>query len=133
MFEEEVAKRKNSKVERQTVRAGMEGVMKDNGIEFGAFWAGDIQGNGCRKLISCGGEITKYITEFLQSMPAGQKKFSDEDIGELFGVFYRLLGHLEAFFSILRKKRFHLKYSDVEKAMLHCYAIENLWRYLNRL
>ena len=52
--------------------------MKDNGIELGAFWAGDIQGNGCRKLMSCGGEIIKYITEFLQSMPAGQKKCSDE-------------------------------------------------------
>ena len=65
MFEEEAAKPENSKVEGQTVRAGMEGVMKDNGIKFGAFWAGDIQRNGCRKLMSCGGEITKYMTEFL--------------------------------------------------------------------
>ena len=60
-------------MEGQTVRAGMEGVMKDNGIEFGAFRAGDIQVNGCRKLMSCGGEIKKYITELLHSMPAGQK------------------------------------------------------------
>ena len=86
MFEEEAAKPENSKVEEQTVRAGMEGVMKDNGIEFGAFWAGDIQGNGFRKLMSCGGEITKYITEFLHSMPAGQKNCSDEEIGEFVGV-----------------------------------------------
>ena len=55
MFEEEAAKSENSKVEGHTVRAGMESVMKDNGIEFGAFRAGDIQGNGCRKLMSCGG------------------------------------------------------------------------------
>ena len=53
MFEEEAAKPENSKVEGQTLRAGVEGVMKDNGIKFGAFWAGDMQGNGCRKLISC--------------------------------------------------------------------------------
>ena len=53
MFEEEAPKPENSKVEGQTVRAGMEGVMKDNGMELGAFWAGDIQGNGCRKLMSC--------------------------------------------------------------------------------
>ena len=65
MFEEEAAKPDNSKVEGQTVREGMEGVVKDNGIEFSAFRAGDIQGNGCRKLMSCGGEITKYMTEFL--------------------------------------------------------------------
>ena len=54
--------------------------MKDNGIDFGAFRAGDIQGNGCRKLMSCGGEITKSMTEFLQSMPT----FGDlgEDAGE---------------------------------------------------
>ena len=39
--------------------------MKDNGIEFGAFRAGDIQGNGCLKLMSCGGEIINYMTEFL--------------------------------------------------------------------
>ena len=75
--------------------------MKDNGIEFSAFRAGGIQGNGCWKLISCGGEITKYMTEFLHSMPVGQKNCSDKDIGELFGVYARLLGHLEAFLSIL--------------------------------
>ena len=131
MFEEEAAKPENSKVEGQTVRAGMEGVMKDNGIEFGAFCAGDIEGNGCRKLMSCGEEITKYMAEFLQSVPEGQKNCRDEEIGELFGVYTRLLGHLEAFFSILCKKRFHLNDSDVEKAMLHRDAIENLWRYLN--
>ena len=91
-------------MEGQKVRAGMEGVMKDNRIEFGAFRAGDIQGNGCRKLMSCGGEITNYMTELLQSMPSGQKNCSDEDIGELFGLYARLLGHLEAFFSIIFKK-----------------------------
>ena len=48
----------------------MEVVIKDNGIEFGAFWSGDIQGNGCRKLMSCAGGITKSMTEFLQSIPA---------------------------------------------------------------
>ena len=52
-------------MEGQTVRAGMKGVMKDNGIKFSAFRAGYIQRNGCRKLMSCGGEITKYMTEFL--------------------------------------------------------------------
>ena len=29
--------------------------MKDTGIEIGAFWAGDIQGNGCQRLMSYGG------------------------------------------------------------------------------
>ena len=71
MFEEEAEKPEKSKVEGQTVRAGMEGVIKDNGIKFGAFREGDIQGDVCRKLMSCGGEITKYMTEFLQSMPEG--------------------------------------------------------------
>ena len=89
-------------------------LLKINGIELGAFRAGDNQGNGCWKLMSCGGEITKYMTEFLQSMTAGQKNCSDEEIGELFRVYARLLGHLEAFFSILCKKRFHLNDSDVE-------------------
>ena len=60
-------------MEVQTVRAIMQGVMKDNVIKFGAFRAGDIQGNVCRKLMMCGGEITKYMTEFLQIMPVGQK------------------------------------------------------------
>ena len=77
MFEEEATKPDNSKVEGQTVRSVMEGMMKDTGIGFGAFRAGDIQGNGCKKLMSCGGDITKIITEFLQSMPTGQKKCSD--------------------------------------------------------
>ena len=43
MFEEEAAKPENSKVERQTARAGMEGVMKYNGIEFSAFQAGNLK------------------------------------------------------------------------------------------
>ena len=104
--------------------------MKDNGIEFGAFWAVNIQGNRCRKLMSCGGENTKYMAEFLHSMPAVKKNCSDEENGELFGVYTRLLGHLEALFSIICKKRFHLNDSDVDKAMMHRDAIENLWRYL---
>ena len=70
------------------------------------------------------------MTELLQSMTVGQKNCSNKDIGEFFGVYARLSGHLEAFFSILRKKRFHLNDSDVDKAMRHCDAIENLWRYL---
>ena len=65
IFEEEAEKSENSKVEGHTVRGGMEGVTKDNGIEFGAFRVGDIQGNGCRNLMSCGGEITKYMADFL--------------------------------------------------------------------
>ena len=98
MFEEEEAKPENSRVEGRTVRAVMEGIMKDNGIDFGAFRAGDIQGNICREIMSCGGGITKSMAEFLQSIPEGQKNCRDEDIGELFGVYDRLLGHLEAFF-----------------------------------
>ena len=67
-------------MEGQTVRAGMEGIMKDNGIDFGEFQAVDIQGNECQKLMSCGGGITKSMTDFLQSIPA----FGDlgEDAGE---------------------------------------------------
>ena len=133
MFEDEAAKPDHSKVEGQTVRAGMEGIMKDNRIEFGAFRVGDIQENGCRKLMSCGGEITNYMTEFLQSMPAEQKNYSDEDIGELFGVYARLLGHLEAIFSIHFKIRFYLIDLDVDKAMLHRDGIESLLRYLKMI
>ena len=98
MFEEEAAKSENSKVEGQTVRGGIEGVMKDNGIKFSSFWAGDIQGNGCRKLMSCEGDISKYMTEFLYIMPAGQKNCSDEEIGDFFGVYAQLMGHLVALF-----------------------------------
>ena len=42
--------------------------MKDNGIEFSAFWGGYIQGNGCWKIMICGGEITKSMKEFIQSI-----------------------------------------------------------------
>ena len=56
-------------------------------------------------------------------MLAGQKICSDEEIGDLFGVYARLLGHLEAFFSIICKKGFYLYNLDVDKAMLHRDAI----------
>ena len=81
MFVKGSGKPENPKVEGQTVRAGMEGIMKCNGINFGTFQAGYIQGNGFRKLISCGGDITKSMMELLQSMPAGQKNCSDKDLG----------------------------------------------------
>ena len=48
-------------MEGKTVRAGMEGIMKDSEIDFGAFRAGDFQGNGCRKLMSFGGDITNSM------------------------------------------------------------------------
>ena len=70
MFEEKAEKPENSKVEGKTVRVGMEGIMNDNKIDFGTFWAGDIHRNRCRKLMSCGVETTKSRTEFLHSMPA---------------------------------------------------------------
>ena len=63
-------------------------------------------------------------------MTEGQKNCSNEEIGELFGAYAQLLGHLGAFFSIICKKRFHLNDSDVDNAMRHRDAIENLWRYL---
>ena len=81
MFEEEAEKPENPKVEGQTVRVGMEGITKCNGINFGTFQGRYIQGNGCRKLISCGGEIKNSMMELLQSMLAGQKNCSDEDLG----------------------------------------------------
>ena len=52
-----------------------------------------------------------------------EKNCSNEEICELSGVYARLLGNFEAFFSILCKKRFHLNDSDVDKAMLHSDAI----------
>ena len=131
MFEEEASKPDNSKLEGQIVRAEMKGIFKDNGIDYGEFWVGDIQENGCRKLISCGGDITKCMLDFLQSMPAGQKNCSHEEIGDLFRMYAQLLDHLEAFFSILCKKQFHLNDSPVDKAMRHSDVIHNLWGYLN--
>ena len=108
----------------------MEGITKGNGIDFGAFRTRNIQRNGCRKLMIFRGDISKIMTEFLQNMPTGQKDCSNDNIGEFFKVYARLLRHLEAFFSILCKRRFHLNDLDVEKAMRYCYAIESLWRYL---
>ena len=130
LFDTEGSKPENSKLEGQTIRAGMEIIMKDYGIYFGSFQGGDIQRNGCRKIMSCGGQITKTIKDFLQSMPAGKKICDDQEIGEIFNLYARLLSHLDAFFCILWKKRFHLEESDLEKALRHCDAIVNLWRYL---
>ena len=69
IFEQEELKPENTKVEGQTVRVGMEDIMKYNGINFGQFRVGDIQGGRCRKVMSFGEEIPKSMTEFLQSIP----------------------------------------------------------------
>ena len=104
LFDTEGSKPENSKLEGQTVRAGMESIMKDYGIDFGSFQGGDIQQNGCRKIMSCGGQITKTIKDFLQSMTAGQKNCDDQEIGELLDLYAQLLVHLDAFFLYTSKE-----------------------------
>ena len=55
----------------QNVRAGMEEILKDYGIDRRAHQSGDVQGNGCQRLMSDSNNILREITNFLEAMSAG--------------------------------------------------------------
>ena len=54
----------NGKSQGQTVRAGMEDILRDNGIDMGQYFGGNIQGSGCHHLMSHSQKITEVFISF---------------------------------------------------------------------
>jgi hypothetical protein len=120
----------NSKQFGQPVRAKMEGVMKEEGIDRGAMFGGDLQGGACRRLMSRRGNIISGWKRELLCLPTEQFQVSEDKIWEVLDLFERLLGHLDALFSICRTKRFHMTNNQLEAAKDHRDQVLALWRFL---
>ena len=72
----------NSKQFGQPVRAKMEGVMKDEGIDRGAMFGGDLQGGACIRLIGRWGNIISGWKRELLCLPTEQLQVGEEKIWE---------------------------------------------------
>lgn len=59
-----------------------------------------------------------------------EKRFSDNDLGEMCDLYKRLIGHLDAFFSIARIRQYHLTGNMTNKAQRHMNCILHLWQFL---
>ena len=114
----------------QPVRAGIEDVFKQNGIDLGQYHGGNIQGNGCRKIMAQSKVILDQFAAYIKILPAGQKRSNDDEVENLFSVYHHLFYHLHNIFSILRKKRYHVSIDDIQKAKMHRDEINTLWQCL---
>ena len=52
----------------------MEDILRDNGIDMGQYFGGDIQGNGCCCLMSHSKKITEEFISFFNIIPNDRKK-----------------------------------------------------------
>ena len=130
-FEEETKKKQNTKTYGQPVRAMLERLLQDKfAVRRGVFHGGDFQGEAVRGLMSKREEIFKLLKENLLDLPEEQKYFDDDTITQMSDLHERLFGHMDAFFSLARTKRFHLMDAMIDRAEKHVEHILHLWRYL---
>jgi hypothetical protein len=130
-FNDEQAMSENSKAFGQPVRAQIEDILCRHKISRGAYHGGDIQGNGCRTLMTRRTEIMGDIRNCLLGIDENQRKHcSIADIDLLCDVTERGLGHLDALFSILRARRFHVDDAMIRTAEAHRDQIMALYRHL---
>ena len=120
----------NSKQFRQPVWAKMEGVIKEEGIDRGAMFRGDLRGGACRRLMVRRANVICGWKRELLCLPTEQFQVSEDKIWEVLDLFERLLGHLDALFSICRTKRFHIMNNQLEAAKDHRDQVLALWRFL---
>jgi hypothetical protein len=129
-FEAEEKIPENSKAFGQPVRAGIEEIVKRHGIDRGAYHGGDIQGNGCRLLMTDCSVIVSEIQDYLLGLPDDDKHCTDEELMEVCEIHKRLLGHMDGFFSEVRAKRFHISDGGMANAEMHRQHVLSIWRYL---
>ncbi len=108
----------------------VEEIVDKEGASRGSFHGGDIQGNGCRKMMTQREVIMHKVGDYVIALPDDQKKATDQELQEMLDEHQRLFGHMDGFFSVMRTKRHHLTDELLEKASMHRDHIMGLWRRL---
>jgi hypothetical protein len=104
--------------------------MKREGVDRGAMFGCDLQGPAIQHLMRRWANIIGGWKRELLYLPTEQFQVSEDKIWEVLDLFERLLGHLDALFSICRTKRFHMTNNQLEAAKEHRNQILALWRYM---
>ena len=131
-FEKEVADEANGKAYGQPVRKGIEEILRNYGIDKGAAFGGDLQGNAVRKLMGKASTIIEEVKKFmlLQETLESRQIGTAEQIVERCNMYGRLLTAFDACISGLRTKRFHVTDLIVEQTEAYVKQVMRLCRLL---
>ena len=116
VFEREASKDENSKAFGQPVRKKIEEILKKHGIDKGAAFGGDLQGNACRKLMEKASTIVDEVKVFmcLPETAATRVIGTDDEIRERCDLYCQLLVAFDGCLSGLRTKRFRVTEEIIE-------------------
>ena len=130
-FSKEAATDDNLKAFGQPLHSKIDDILRKYGIDRAAQFRGDIEGNGCRKLmensISIVAEINNYITNPEYTTI---KYATNEEICKLCNSHAQLLLCVDGYISCMKVKRFHLTDEIVEKCKQYAEKILEWERYL---
>jgi hypothetical protein len=108
-FKEEIKKSDNSKEFGQPVRAYIDNVLRDHGIDRAVQHGGKLEGNQCRKLLKESKEILEEIKQHILSRPQECRiAGTDEEVDEVFKWHHLLCLALDGLFSGLRTIRYKI-------------------------
>ena len=131
-FDQEASKDENSKAYGQPIRKGIEQILKKHGIDKGAAFGGDLQGNACRKLMEKANMIIEEVKEYmtLPETSATRVFGTEQDIQERCDLYASLLTAFDGCISGLRTKRFHVTDEVVDQTERYVKKVMELCRYL---
>ena len=127
-FNDEANASENSKLKGQPVRAKIEDVMRELGVDRGEYYGRKLEGPGCRKMMAKRVEFADLLSEYVVSTES--KNDTNEKIVMTIQIHCRLLGHLDALFSFLRTPRFHTDSKIIDHLRKHRDHVLALVRYL---
>ena len=131
-FNQEASKDENSKAYGQPIRKGIEQILKRHGIDKGAAFGGDLQGNACRKLMEKAATIVDEVKEYMKlpETVATRAFGTEKDIQDRCHLYANLLTAFDGCISGLRTKRFHVTDVVVEQTDRYVKKVMELTRYL---
>ena len=105
--QEEQAKPENSKTWGQPVRAKLDKILFDHGIDRSGMHGGAIDGNDCRRLMGNARMIVAELVEFVMEQDSRVEGISDQKIEDVGKAHIHYLQALDGFLSLLLTKRMH--------------------------
>ena len=130
-FSKEAAAEENSKAFGQPLRAKIDDILRKYGIDRAAQFGGDIEGNGCRKLMENSISIVAEIKEYIKNQSTTTIKYAtNEEIFELCDYHAQLLLCVDGYISCMKVKRFHLTDEIVNKRKQYAKKVLEWERYL---
>ena len=121
----------NSRKHGQPVYRKFEEIERAHGIDRAAFHGGALQGNPCSTVLVDRKFIFEEIWVYVRDLPDEQKWVDNATIKRVIDAYERLMGHLDATFSILQTPRNHITPQQVLHLEHHLKHASSVWRALD--